>query len=214
MSLSKLLEEMTVLTKAEQTLPDDPDGDQDDSDIQTAAAAANGDNASEETGAGDTTADSEDEEEDADDEEVVKSFSFELEGGQKVEAFDATELIKSLGADIETLRGESVAVMTQALELIKSQSVEVASLKKQMHALGSTGRGRKAVISVAAKVSATDAMQKSETSDGLSKAEFFAKAQTAQAAGRIGAGDISLAESYLNKGLPIPQRIVSRVLGS
>ena len=70
MSLSNLLEEMTVFAKA-QPLPDDPDGDPDDEDIQAAAAAANADNASQEAGAADGGA----EDEGGDDKGMVKSFS-------------------------------------------------------------------------------------------------------------------------------------------
>lgn len=208
MSLSNLLEEMTVFAKA-QPLSDDPDGDQDDEDIQAAAAAANADNASQEAGAADGGA----EDEGGDDKGLVKSFSFELEGGERVEAYDATELIKSLGASVEALRGESLGVMQQAFTLIKSQAAELANLKKQVHELGSAGRGRKTVVTVAAKVAAPETFAKSADAEGgLSKAEFFAKAATAQSAGRITAADISVAEAYLNKGMPIPERIVSRVI--
>lgn len=217
MSLSNLIEEMETLAKAQQ-LPDDPDGDQDDQDIAAAAEAANADNADQEAGAPAENFD-EDDAADVDEEaeaEVVKSFRFTLEDGSEAEAFDATELIKALHEDLTGLRAESEQALGMAIDLIKSQSVEIATLKKSLHSLGSTGRGRKASVVVTEKVVPTATLAKSSNgdgSDGFSKQEFFAKAELAQKAGRITAADVSVAEAYLNKGQPVPDRIVHRVLG-
>lgn len=216
MSLSNLLEEMKVLAKAE-PLPDDPDGDQDDADIRTAAGVANADNASQEVGSDEEESDEgeEGDESEQTDGDLAKSFTVKRNDGTETEVFDASDLIKSLGDDVQSLRAETVSVMQQALELIKSQAAEVASLKRQVESFGASGRGRKAVVSVTDKVAHADVMKKSASADegGLSKQEFFAKAAAAQSAGRITAADVSVAEAYLNKGMPIPPRIVARVVG-
>lgn len=220
MSLANLLAEMTAHQEEELAkaapLPDDPDGDEDDETIQAAAENANADNADQELD-GEGEGEQETEAGAADDGKpaMTKSFSFQMEDGTQAEAFDATELIKSMGADMAALRDESVSVMTQAFTMIKSQAAEIASLKQQVSALGSTGRGRKTVVSVTEKA-AVGTLAKSSTGDepsGFSREEFFAKAATAQRAGRISAADISVAEAYMNKGAPVPERIVSRVIG-
>lgn len=218
MSLETLLAEMTAFQSGEaemakaQPLPDDSDGDEDDEDIAVAAAQANADNADQELG-GDE--DEDEDEEGAEDAALGKSFSFETEDGQQIQAFDATDLVKSLTAEISALRTESTGVMQQAFGLIKSQAAEIAGLKAQVQELGSAGRGRKALVSVTQKAAAATFAKShsSEEPEGLSKSEFFAKAATAHRAGRISAADISVAEAYMSKGMPVPERIVSRVIG-
>ena len=220
MSFPTLLLEMQAhqaqeLAKA-QALPDDPDGDEDDEDIQAAAAQANADNAEQELDGDAAGLDGDEGEEGS---TVVagaltKSFRFSLDDGQEVEAFDATDLVKSLQSDLSSLRGESLGVMTQAFELIKAQTAEIAALKRQVTDLGAAGRGRRSVLTVTEK-SATVELAKAQTPGeaGLTKGEFFAKAASAQRSGRLSAQDISLAEAYSSKGMPIPERIVARVMG-
>ena len=203
MSLANLLAEMTAHQEEELAkaapLPDDPDGDEDDEAIQAAAENANADNADQELGGEDEDGEQETEAGAADDKPpMTKSFSFQMEDGEQVEAFDATELIKSMGADMAALRDESVNVMTQAFTMIKSQAAEIARLKTQVSALGSTGRGRKTVVTVTEKVAVGTLAKSSnvEAPSGFSRDEFFAKAATAQRAGRVSAADISVAEAY------------------
>lgn len=148
---------------------------------------------------------------------LTKSWTIELENGEQAEVFDATEMIKSMQADFSAFSKETSQVMTAAFDLIKSQSAQITALKKQVGDMASTGRGRKTVISVTEKVAAPSApLAKSSNGadqDGMTPTEFFAKASTAQKAGRITAADISVAEAYMNRGQAVPPQIVSRVLG-
>jgi len=59
----------------------------------------------------------------------------------------------------------------------------------------------------------TDTMAKSiGAGDGVTADQFFAKALEAQKSGRITGTEIAVAETYLNKGQPIPSSIVARVM--
>ena len=222
-------------------LPDDPDGDEDDNTIRDAASLANGDNAEQELGGDDFLMDGDGDgdgieegadgdalgESESESETVIKgaprtkrgaalakSFRLALDDGEEIEAFDATELVKSLHEELGSLRNESLTVMRQAFDLIKAQNATIAGLKSEVSALGMSGRGRRSVLSVSEK-SSTSEMAKSMPREeaGVSKAEFFAKAATAQRAGRLSAQDISLAEAYSSKGMAIPERIIARVMG-
>ena len=48
--------------------------------------------------------------------------------------------------------------------------------------------------------------------NGVSGEEFLSECLAAQSAGRITALDVSKAEGYLLKGLPVPADIIKRVL--
>lgn len=160
--------------------------------------------------------------EDCDDEDEMlgKSFSIKTAEGENVRAYDATALIKSLterlgaleSADAEERErrehlGKSLELMTS---LIKSQSEQIAALTEKVSALGAEGRGRKAVLSVTEKPTP---LAKSEQ-DGIPASDFMAKAIAAQQQGRITAMDVSIAESALNRGMAVPERIVTRVMGN
>ena len=81
------------------------------------------------------------------------------------------------------------------------------------YTLAGEGRGRKTVVSVSEKPVAGATMAKSQgAADGLSANEFMAKALAAQASGRLTGLDVARAESALNKGLPVPQDVVNRVI--
>ena len=134
-------------------------------------------------------ADEDDEDEDDDDdgfEPIAKSFRFELDNGQTVEAIDATELVKSLKGrldETETLLAKAIeerdTVNGRVLGLLKSQSAEIAGLKAQLAKLSSEGRGRKAVVNVH---ETPEPMAKAQ---GLAPADLMAKAKTAFDDGRI-----------------------------
>ena len=190
----------------------------DDDDAKIAAAAADGNADADADGEDDVPHAEPDGDEDGEysdddgDEVMGKSFSFQLEDGTTIEALDGTELVKSLMARIETNEGTMAKALGAAVDLIGKQGKMIKSLQDQMTALGASGRGRKAVISVAEKAPVGD-MRKSmdDKSEGLHPQEFMAKALSAQAAGKITGLDIARAESALNKGLPVPSDIVARV---
>jgi len=208
MSFEKLLgelEELQSMHKSEPANEDKGGGDEDDKKIAEAAELNDQENH-------DEPADdkNENEDKDKDDEPMGKSFNFKLDSGEEIEAVDGTEFIKSLMSKID---GQEVSVkkfMGTALDLIKSQGEQISALKTEITKLGSEGRGRKTVVSIAEKPAA-GTMAKSEP-EGLSAEEFMAKALTAQAAGRLTALDVSIAEASFLKGLPVRADIVNKVL--
>lgn len=215
----KLLEELETMAKA---MPGD-DGADDDK-IQAAAAAANpdadGDGENDVTGDDLNTEGSEglgDEGEgegDGDDKETMgKSFALKLEDGTELEAIDGTELVKSLMARVESNEGTVMKALGTAVDLLGKQGNMIKSLQDEVKKLAGEGRGRKTVVSVSEKPVAGATMAKSQgAADGLSANEFMAKALAAQASGRLTGLDVARAESALNKGLPVPQDVVNRVI--
>mgnify|MGYP000308300592 CR=1 FL=1 len=159
---------------------------------------------------------------DADDKDgapMAKSFKMTLEDGTEVEAMDGTELVKALSARVEVMEqneGQMTKALESAVALIGGQRDLIKSLAARVEKLSGEGRGRKAVVSISEKAdttaAATSQMAKSLTPDGMTPETFFAKALDAQKAGRITATDISVAETYLNKGQAIPASLVSRVM--
>lgn len=213
----KLLEELETMAKA---MPGD-DGADDDK-IQAAAAAANPD--ADGDGENDVTGDDlnpeggeglgGEGEGDGDDEETMgKSFALKLEDGTELEAIDGTELVKSLMARVESNEGTVMKALGTAVDLLGKQGDMIKSLQDEVKKLAGEGRGRKTVVSVSEKPVAGATMAKSQgAADGLSANEFMAKALAAQASGRLTGLDVARAESALNKGLPVPQDVVNRVI--
>lgn len=212
----KLLEELETMAKA---MPGD-DGADDDK-VQAAAAAANpdadGDGENDVTGDDlnpEGLGDEGEGEGDGDDEETMgKSFALKLEDGTELEAIDGTELVKSLMARVESNEGTVMKALGTAVDLLGKQGDMIKSLQDEVKKLAGEGRGRKTVVSVSEKPVAGATMAKSQgAADGLSANEFMAKALAAQASGRLTGLDVARAESALNKGLPVPQDVVNRVI--
>lgn len=212
----KLLEELETMAKA---MPGDEGADDDK--IQAAAAAANpdadGDGENDVTGDDlnpEGLGDEGEGEGDGDDEETMgKSFALKLEDGTELEAIDGTELVKSLMARVESNEGTVMKALGTAVDLLGKQGNMIKSLQDEVKKLAGEGRGRKTVVSVSEKPFAGATMAKSQgAADGLSANEFMAKALAAQASGRLTGLDVARAESALNKGLPVPQDVVNRVI--
>jgi hypothetical protein len=212
MSFEKLLDELETMSKA---MPSDDTGE-DDKKIQAAAAEGGEGDVSDEN----ENVDGNEEESDDDlsddevevgDENMTKSFQFTLDSGEIIEAQDGTKLVKSLMNRIEKNEGTLTKALGTAVTLIKSQGDMIKSLQEKIGQLSGQGRGRKAVVSVVEKKSA--ALVKSvQEEEGMSANEFMTKALSAQASGKITGNDVARAEAYLNKGMPIPSDIVSRVI--
>lgn len=212
----KLLEELETMAKA---MPGDDAADDDK--IAAAAANANpdadGDGDNDVTGEhiepdGDEGAGAEGGDGDGD-ETMGKSFALKLDDGTELEAIDGTELVKSLMARVESNEGTVMKALGTAVELIGKQGDMIKSLQDEVKKLAGEGRGRKAVVSVSEKPVAGATMAKSQgAAEGLSANEFMAKALAAQASGRLTGLDVARAESALNKGLPVPQDVVNRVI--
>jgi hypothetical protein len=166
--------------------------------------------------------------EDADDASLGKSYSMTDASGQSFQGYDATDLLKSLSGrlggleqaatDEESRRGhlsKSLVIITHLLqgqdEKIKSQNEAIASLQKSMGEVGRQGVGRRAVLNVTEK---PDTMIKSAQPDGIDGRTFMVKAMEALSAGRISGRDVSIAESSLNRGVPVDAGIVNRVMGN
>ncbi len=205
MSFEKLLGELEEFQSMQKSEPADDNekvGDDDDKKIAEAA---------EENDENHAEADDENGSEEAtDDESMGKSYSFQLDSGETIDAVDGTELVKSLMTKIDGQEASMTKAMAVTLDLIKSQGEQISALKTEVTRLGSEGRGRKTVVSVAEKPAA-GTMQKSEPV-GLSGEEFMTKALAAQAAGRITALEVSIAEGSLLKGLPVRGDIINKVI--
>lgn len=212
----KLLEELETMAKA---MPGDDAADDDK--IAAAAANANpdadGDGDNDVTGEhiepdGDEGAGAEGGDGDGD-ETMGKSFALKLDDGTELEAIDGTELVKSLMARVESNEGTVMKALGTAVDLLGKQGDMIKSLQDEVKKLAGEGRGRKTVVSVSEKPVAGATMAKSQgAADGLSANEFMAKALAAQASGRLTGLDVARAESALNKGLPVPQDVVNRVI--
>lgn len=212
MSFEKLLDELEVMAKS---FDDSAKGDE-----KIAAAAAEGGETDEDDdkhpepdadnagGASDG---------DADNKPMAKSFSFQLETGEVIEALDGTELVKSLMNRVDTSEGVIAKALGQAVELIGKQGARmneqadlIKSLQADVKKLSSQGAGRKAVLSVAEKQTEAT-LAKSES--GMTRQEFFAKANAAFDAGRISGKDLTVIDVSLRSGLEIDQGLMSKVVG-
>lgn len=85
-------------------------------------------------------------------ESLGKSFTLELENGEEVEAFDATQLLKSMnarlvateqglaaaGQGIKATEDQAVAVIGKAVEIITAQGGVIADLKKSLDTQSTT----------------------------------------------------------------------------
>jgi hypothetical protein len=144
------------------------------------------------------------------DEAMGKSFDLTLDDGTKVEAFDATELLKALGARQDGVE----TALTKALEItvgtIKTQGDMIKSLQADVTRLANAGRGRKTAVTLVDKVDPAT-LAKSEPT-GMGPAEFMAKALTLQEQGKLSGLDVARAESYLNRGIEIPADIRAKVM--
>lgn len=220
MSFEKLLAELDGLATESETmrkaLPAD-DG-KDDEEIR-AAAGEGGDADGDEDDEADKEGEGEGEGDAAGEGEgspFGKSMTLVDEHGETVEAVDGTELVKSLMADVAGLQekfGAHEGQLSKALEstlgLVKSQGELIKSLSKQVEKLGSAGRGRQAVLTVAEK-NAAGVMAKSQPA-AMSGTEVLAKALDAQRAGKLTALDVSRLENALNAGMAPQAEILSRI---
>lgn len=136
------------------------------------------------------------EEQQKEEEPMEKSFILTTEDGTEVELVDKAVMLKAFAS---------------TTSIMKSMTSQIDSLNKRVEELSSKGSGRKTVIAVTEK--SGGGMHKSQPT-GVTSEEFFSKAFAAQKAGRINSIDISTAEAYLAKGIPIPNALIQRVMAS
>ena len=139
-----------------------------------------------------------------------KSFDLTLDDGTKVEAFDATELLKALGARQDGVETALTKALTITVDTIKTQGDMIKSLQADVTRLANAGRGRKTAVTLVDKVDPASLAKSEQT--GMGPAEFMAKALTLQEQGKLSGLDVSRAESYLNRGLEIPADIRTKVM--
>lgn len=229
-NMDKLNEQLNLLAKAQKPALDTDEkvvAAAEETGVDTDTDKLAGEDAGE-GGASASEAGARDDGEGEDDAVLGKSFGIETASGEKVRAYDATTLLKSMAGRLETVEGEiaedevrrehlgkSLEVIVDLLKsqdaVIKTQTAAIDTLKKSVAEFGGLGRGRKSVITVAEKPE--PALAKSAPPPGMSGQDFMAKALTAQKAGRITAHEIALAENYLNRGAAVPEGIVGRVMG-
>jgi len=208
----KLLSEIASLAAEQESmakaLPAD-DG-KDEEKIQAAAAEGGSDGGA----AGDGDADNKGgkPDGDADDAGMTKSFIVKLADGTEVEAEDGTALVKALSDRIDSTEGSMAKALASTLDLVKGQAAMIKSLSDKVAKLSNEGRGRKTVVSVVEKPEpGAGTMAKSEPA-GVSTDQFFAKALKLQKEGSLSGLDVSIAETCLNRGEPIPAEIIQRVM--
>lgn len=149
------------------------------------------------------------------DEYMGKSMTVKIDG-EDVEAFDGMDLIKSFTKRLDgsdTMLKKSLKATIKAVqsrdEIIKKQGQMLKSLQDQVAVIGSSGKGRKAVVNVHDKQ--TGELKKSE---GIAPSEFRQMLKSAVANGGINAMEAGRAETALNNGHPVPEGIVAKVAES
>lgn len=202
-NFDNLLDELDALQKAQtvsddQKIEDAANPEEDDQDQDRA------DNPSESQ----QDADNDPDQGEAEDEVMGKSFKVVVDG-QEVDAVDGTELVKSFARRLDGQEERMEKALGMAVDLIKSQGVQIKSLEDRVAKLANEGRGRKTVVTVLEKPAL---MQKSEEAAGIRPAEFMLKALSAQKSGRVTGHEVAVAESHLNRGQPVPEHITRKVL--
>lgn len=139
-----------------------------------------------------------------------KSFEFVDDAGAKHEAVDATEMLKSLFARVDTVDEVLAKALTSMAGSLKAQGELIKSLSGQVQSLSGQGRGRKAVLSVVEKP-AIGEMTKSQPDAGITPDQFFAKANAAFDAGKISGKDLNVVSVCLRGNHPIDPALVQKI---
>lgn len=208
----KLLDDLGALAADQETLAKSYTPDDDAADDKNIADAADdkGDGDLDDDGTNDETGEEVEGEGEDDEKPMGKSFELELENGEKVEAFDATELLKSMMGRQDAQE----TALTKALEItlgtVKTQGDMIKSLQDQVTKLSNAGRGRKTAVTLHEKAAPT--MAKSHGEEGVSPNEFMAKALVLQEQGKLSGLEVARAEAYINRGEEIPVDIRTKVL--
>lgn len=244
MSFTALIEDLEALQKAKPH--SEPDGDEGDEKIRAAAgeeAAAKAE-ASADDKAAPPAKSAKDEEPDGDEDDgsddpdnydeteddgkpFGKSFGVTLADGTEVEAYDATEILKSfdarigsqvteldlLKAEVAALKARDIlsagdAIKAEVEKALAAQNTMLKSLQEQVAALGAEGRGRKSLLNVHEKpvAAGTEARPETPSSEAL-----MTKALIAQKQGRITGQDVARLDAYLGRGLQAPPEILARL---
>ncbi|MGF6641758.1 hypothetical protein [Paraburkholderia sp. MM6662-R1] len=243
--LTRAIAEASVLAKSLSAA-----GEQKD-DKKIAAAAADGESAGGADGSEDDDTGNDDDsgkggdgdggDGDGDDdgeEQLGKSFRLTLEDGTEMEAFDGSQLVSQLTAQVKAEKTARVAdnemymkSFGSTLELVKSLTTAVAesrtsleaaqkdieslkttneTLQKSLKALGSQGRGRVSTVTVLDKPNANRRQQQ----ELPTKREILAKAMSALTAKRITGTEASRVEAALNAGTVPQKELLERIFAA
>ena len=164
----------------------------DDETIQ--AAAAEGDDANPEN-----PEDYDDDADDAEDEKPMAKSVMAMVDGEEVEAVDATDLIKSLMDRVDAHDDVMAKALASTLSTIKAQGDMIKSLQSQVSKLAGQGKGRKTVLSVVEKPASGETMAKSQQ-DGMTPADFMAKANAAFSAGKLTGKELTTLDVAVRNG--------------
>lgn len=223
MSFEKLLEKLTEADVLAKALPAG-EGIGDDKKIQAAAADGAGDDDDDDDEAGDDNTDPGNGNGDGDDKPMAKSFMLSLDDGSQMEAFDGTEMIKSLTDRLElseralaTNEEQVLKSLNIAVDMISAQSVQmkdqgalIKSLQNQVTALSKSGRGRTSTLVPHEKPALEAVMAKSHAAS-MGRDEILAKSLTAMQSGRITGLEASGIENRLNMNIAIDPALLSRI---
>lgn len=185
------------LANAEAPGVEDDEGDDDDT-IAAAAAEAGGEGDAGDAGDGDA--------------EFGKSFEFVDEKGQKHEAVDATELVKSILDRQQATEGALAKAMETMVGALQKQGELIKSLTAKVEQVSTQGRGRKSLVSVTEKPDA-GTLTKSEQ-PGITSDDFFAKANAAFDAGKLSGKELTTIDVCRRGGYQIDPALISKVLSA
>ncbi|HEY0206514.1 MAG TPA: hypothetical protein VGC15_20470 [Acetobacteraceae bacterium] len=160
--------------------------------------------------------DDENKEDEQDDEMFGKSFQVTLSDGSVQEAFDGTEMMKALAGTVASLRTEqestgtelskALLFATSLTQIVQHQGEMLKSLRADLAAVSTQGRGRQAAVTVLDKGNGTPAPVAA-----AQPAEIMAKAMTAFHAGSLTGQEVARLEAHFGRGLPAPADIVARL---
>lgn len=146
----------------------------------------------------------EDEEEDGE-ATLGKSFSVTLADGSKVDAFDATEMMKGLLVQVEERKGEAATlakalgvatgVMAGLQNTVNAQGDLIKSLQADIGKLRKAGAGRKATLSVHERPSTTVPTKPAE----LTGNDIMAKALSLNSEGKLTSLDVARLQARVNR---------------
>jgi hypothetical protein len=210
----ELLAQLNAEQEAQDTLAKAlPQDSQDDATIQAAAEEGHGEGDGEGEGEGDADGEGEGEGEG----DLAKSLT--LADGEEV--IDATELLKSMQANI-TEQGDVLAkALPQVLQLVQGQSKMIQqqgelikSMQTRIDQLAGQGRGRKTVVTVQEKTAAGEQPLAKSQPDGITPQEFMLKANSAFEKGVINGTQLTTIDVCLRQGAAIDPALLHKVANS
>lgn len=174
--------------------------------------------AAKEAGADTTTVTDDGGKEGGADEPFGKSFPVTLEDGRVEEAFDATEMLKSMstrleaaeaastqyGTDLDVAREDltkSLTVTSQLFDIVKAQDGLIKSLRADVARIGAQPTGRRTAVTIAERSPAV------VVNDKPSNEQVMAKAMSLVGGGGLSSSDIATVEMSLQRGMPLPPHI-------